>query len=286
MGTFNFKQGYYYMVGVDKPPIISMDTIVDQVEKQGFIVHLVDECEKWGNHGQMPFLTGGASCPNDYDWTALAERIGPTTVLDVPDQVKWIKEFPKPDPNQQPAPGPTPGAVSGKDIEMYTMRMDWVSEPKEEPDDLFIGWFYGPPGYGQVIVDRASLLRMAGHPHVWEVTTGNQAGWWNTFKEWIKGLFGSSRWYDVFLIPPGMAIDPATMMHTRVHIGQLWTDSDGANDFVCDLGGTEPPIEPRFILWDRENERWYFSPFELPLLYDSDGPYGKAGIAAGRTCRR
>ena len=113
MAHYQFQQGYYYMAGVDKPWIIPVSTIVDEVEDMGFRVLSIGECEKWGMRGQMPFPTGGNTCGDEYDWIGLAERTGPDQVIDLPSQVKWIQGWPKPTqwPPQPPQPGEPPQPV-------------------------------------------------------------------------------------------------------------------------------------------------------------------------------
>jgi hypothetical protein len=110
MANYQFRRGYYYMAGVDKPWFLSTSMIIDEVEDMGFRVLSVGECEKWGMRGQMPFPTGGNQCGDQYDWVGLAERVGPDEVIDLPSQVKWIQGWPKPAqwPPQPPQPGEPP----------------------------------------------------------------------------------------------------------------------------------------------------------------------------------
>lgn len=108
MANYQFRRGYWYMAGVDKPFYVSTAMAIDEVEDMGFKVITVGECEKWGLGGRMPFPTGGNVCGDQYDWIGLAERTGPDQVIDLPSQVKWVQGWPGPSlapPPQPPQPG-------------------------------------------------------------------------------------------------------------------------------------------------------------------------------------
>jgi hypothetical protein len=104
MANYTFRQGHYYMAGVDKPFYAPTGMIVDKVEEMGFKVLTYGECEKFGAGGRLPFSTGGNACGEQYDWIGLAERVGPDQMIDLPSEVKWIQGWSK-----TPTPAPQPG---------------------------------------------------------------------------------------------------------------------------------------------------------------------------------
>jgi hypothetical protein len=107
MGTFTFKQGFTYIAGVDAPgglnplALISDETIIAEIEKMGFRVLLLADCEDYGG-GRFPFHTPG-TCGDEWDRIGIAVRTGPTQAIEVDSRVKWIQEV------EQAAPAPVPG---------------------------------------------------------------------------------------------------------------------------------------------------------------------------------
>lgn len=101
---FHFEQGRSYYVGIDKPALISMDTLIGAVEDEGFEVLGVYPCEDYPG---MPFPVPG-SCGDEWDWVGLVRRIAPSGPYDAPDRVKWVQMI----PDAPPAPVPPPPGES------------------------------------------------------------------------------------------------------------------------------------------------------------------------------
>ncbi len=102
-----FKQGYSYLVGVDRPMVVSLDTLKEGVEDEGFSVGNIWECEQ---APPMPAPVPG-TCGDEWDYIVAAKRVAPSAKLDIPGRVKWILELPPPKPAVQPPPvQPPPGA--------------------------------------------------------------------------------------------------------------------------------------------------------------------------------
>jgi hypothetical protein len=100
---YRFVTGHAYAAGFDKPFVASESAIREAVEDKGFRVLYADECERTP---VLPFHTPG-TCDDEWDWIALVERTGPSTVLEVPDRVKWIIDTTPAAPGEPVRP-PTP----------------------------------------------------------------------------------------------------------------------------------------------------------------------------------
>jgi len=107
VGRFFFAAGHTYIAGFDRPMVVGLAKIRDAVAKEGFAVRDVFECEA---RPRLPFRTPGR-CPDDWDYVAVVERVGPSRSFDVPDRVHWIVDS-TPIPALPPAPSPQPAPVS------------------------------------------------------------------------------------------------------------------------------------------------------------------------------
>lgn len=84
-----------YGGGFDKPFVASVARITEGLEDEGFRVLQMWEC------GELyPPSTG---CGDSWDWVGIVQRVGPTTDLEVPSRVKWVREV---------APAPLPIEVT------------------------------------------------------------------------------------------------------------------------------------------------------------------------------
>ncbi len=115
MAEFHFRRGFTYVAGIDKPVVVSKSAIVEAVTDMGFRVLFADECSRMPS---FPFRVPG-KCDDEWDWVGYVERVGPSETIDVPGQVKWIQEVPKPLPPPQPGqpvpPPPMPPTWSNPD---------------------------------------------------------------------------------------------------------------------------------------------------------------------------
>lgn len=107
MSKYTFKQGRYYLAGVDRPTIIPISTLKSGIEDMGFHVISYDEAEKAGC-GRSAGFTPPGKCGDDWDWIGVAQRTGPTQTLDIPDRVWWIYEYPDMTPRPPLPPGQAP----------------------------------------------------------------------------------------------------------------------------------------------------------------------------------
>lgn len=97
--VYLFRHGYSYVAGFDKPAVVGITRIREEVEEEGFRVLMVRECREGE---QLPFRVRG-NCGDEWDWIGFVERRGPTRPIDVPDRVQWIVEVPPPQPAIVPA---------------------------------------------------------------------------------------------------------------------------------------------------------------------------------------
>lgn len=89
-----FRRGYSYLAGFDEPFVVSRDRLTKELRTLGFDVLAVDDCEKWG---RVPFPTP-SRCGDGWDAIAYVLRTSPDGEHELPDRVKWIREFGMPQP--------------------------------------------------------------------------------------------------------------------------------------------------------------------------------------------
>ncbi|MHC4814352.1 MAG: hypothetical protein ACYTFN_14755 [Planctomycetota bacterium] len=100
-----FKAGVVYVAGIDKPFIAPVSAIKSGVEDMGFQVLDFWECAK---RAPLPYPVPG-KCDDDWDYIGVVKKLPPSKTIDVPSQVKWIREEKPPAPQPQPTPPPPPG---------------------------------------------------------------------------------------------------------------------------------------------------------------------------------
>lgn len=111
MAQYKFEQGHNYVIGLDKPMVVSANFLKGEVEKLGFRVSYLEPCEKLP---ALPFRTP-SKCGDDWDWMGIVTRTAPTGMVDVPDRVKWIVDStPVPAQPGQPPPPKPPAWVNPK----------------------------------------------------------------------------------------------------------------------------------------------------------------------------
>jgi hypothetical protein len=82
---YMFRAGRTYVAGVNKPAVLSVDTIAEAVEERGFGVVGIWEREQLP---AFPFVLPPHE--DDWDYVGVAVRTGPDEAIEVPSRVRWL----------------------------------------------------------------------------------------------------------------------------------------------------------------------------------------------------
>ena len=84
-----FQNGRSYLAGFDEPFVVSRARLAEELQKLGFSLLAVDDCERWGD---VPFDTP-TPCGDSWDAIGYVVRTGPDAEMELPTRIKWIRGF-------------------------------------------------------------------------------------------------------------------------------------------------------------------------------------------------